>query len=129
MNINNQGARPNYQSSILPLSYLRNKGSSHATPRDLEREARHERWIGGAYLDLAEITERQSSIHILSSSYVIIELDPTVDFEQPRALYANVMNDTDRAHLVSNIVDHVRGVKSPEIKTKIREFFLSIVAL
>ena len=80
-------------------------------------------------MDLAEITERQSSIHILSSSYVIIELDPTVDFEQPRALYANVMNDTDRAHLVSNIVDHVRGVKSPEIKTKIREFFLSIVAL
>lgn len=50
-----------------------------------------------------------------------MELVPTVDFEQPRALYNNVMNDTDREHLVSNIVDHVRGVKSSDIKSKIRK--------
>lgn len=62
MAIDNQGPRPNYQSTILPLTYLRNKGSIHGSPRDVEREARHEKWVGGAYWDLSEITERQSSI-------------------------------------------------------------------
>ena len=59
MAINNQGARPNYQSTIAPLTYLSNKGSINGSPRDAEREAKHERWIGGAYWDLSEITERQ----------------------------------------------------------------------
>ena len=61
MAINNQGARPNYQSTIVPLTYLRNKGSVHGSARDAEREAKHEKWIGGAYWDLSEVTERQSS--------------------------------------------------------------------
>lgn len=61
MNFNNQGARPNYQSSIVPLTYLSHKGSINGAVRDREREAAHERWIGGAYWDLAELTERQSS--------------------------------------------------------------------
>lgn len=52
----------------------------------------------------------------------MIELDPTVDFEQPRALWTTVMNNTDRAHTVDNLVGHIRGVKSPEIKANIRGF-------
>jgi len=60
----------------------------------------------------------------IKRSYVI-ELDPTVDFEQPRVLYTTVMKDVDRAHLVDNVVGHVRGVKSPVIKSKIREFPVS----
>jgi len=106
MAFNNQGLRPNYQSTISPLSYVNHKGSIHGAPRDFEREKRHETWLGGAYWDLSEITE--------------------LDFEQPRALYNNVMNDTDREHLVSNIVDHVRGVKSSDIKSKILSYWASI---
>ena len=45
-----------------------------------------------------------------------------VDFEQPRALYREVMNDTDRAHLVSNIAGHLGGAKSAEIKARTRTF-------
>ena len=39
-------------------------------------------------------------------------------------LYTTVMKDVDRDHLVNNIVDHVRGVKSPVIKARVREFFI-----
>lgn len=48
--------------------------------------------------------------------------DSLVDFEQPRALYREVMNDTDRAHLVSNIAGHLGGAKSAEIKARTRTF-------
>lgn len=36
---------------------------------------------------------------------------PNSDFEQPRALYERVMSDTDRAHLVHNIVQHLGNAK------------------
>lgn len=124
MAINNQGARPNYQSTIVPLTYLRHKGSANGAARDAEREANHEKWIGGSYWDLSEITERQF-IHVFIQRNYVIELDFTVDFEQPRALYTTVMNDVDRAHLVDNVVGHVSGVKSPQLKQKIREFRFS----
>ena len=60
-------------------------------------------------------------IHILIKTSYVIELDPTVDFEQPRALYTKVLDDVGRDHLVNNVVEHVRGVKSPVIKSRIRE--------
>ena len=63
MAFNNQGARPNYQSSITPLSYAGRKGAIDGAAKDLEREAKHENWIGGAYRDLSEVTERESKIH------------------------------------------------------------------
>lgn len=55
---NNQGARPNYQSTIAPLSYNGKKGAIDGGVRDLEREAKHENWVAGAYRDLSEVTER-----------------------------------------------------------------------
>lgn len=53
-----QGNRPNYQSSIQPLKYEGRKATIDATVRDLEREAKHENFIGAAYRDLSEVTER-----------------------------------------------------------------------
>jgi catalase len=106
MAINNQGARPNYQSSTAPLTYVENKGAIHGSPRDREREANHETWVGGAYWDLSEVTE--------------------LDFEQPRALYQNVMNDTDRDHLVSNLAGHLGNIKSPVIKARTLSYFASV---
>ena len=64
MAINNQGPRPNYQSSIVPLSYIRNKGTLMGNACDFERAAKHETWLGGAFLDLSEVTERQSHTHM-----------------------------------------------------------------
>ena len=55
---NNQGARPNYQSTISPLTYNGKKGSLDGAARDYAREAKHESWVGGAFRDLSEITER-----------------------------------------------------------------------
>ncbi|KAF8841477.1 catalase-domain-containing protein [Paxillus ammoniavirescens] len=106
MAINNQGARPGYQSTIAPLTFLKYKGAINGSPRDYERAAKHETWIGGAFWDLSEVTE--------------------LDFEQPRALYQNVMNDTDRDHLVSNIAGHLGNVKSPVIKARTLSYFASV---
>ncbi|KAF9219293.1 catalase [Gyrodon lividus] len=106
MTINNQGVRPNYQSTVAPLTYLRPRGAITSNPRDYEREAKHETWIGGAFWDLSEITE--------------------LDFEQPRALYQQVMSDTDRDHLVSNIAGHMGNVKSPVIKARALSYFASV---
>ena len=50
MTINHQGPRPNYQSSIAPLTYK---------PKPYE-DAQHEIFLGTAQADLSEITERES---------------------------------------------------------------------
>ncbi|KAG6335420.1 hypothetical protein ID866_3667 [Astraeus odoratus] len=106
MTINNQGARPNYQSSIVPLSYIHNKGTLTGDARSLERADKHERWVGGAFLDLSEVTE--------------------LDFEQPRALYQKVMSDTDRAHLISNLTGHLSRVKSREIRDRVLSYWACV---
>ena len=54
-----QGNRPNYQSSIQPLTYAGKKGTIDSSARDLERELKHEIFIGGAWRDLNEVTERE----------------------------------------------------------------------
>ncbi|MGA2924644.1 MAG: catalase [Solirubrobacteraceae bacterium] len=40
------------------------------------------------------------------------------DFVQPRALYRKVMNDTDREHLVANIVTHASDEVTPEMQQR-----------
>lgn len=78
----NQGNRPNYQSSIQPLSYLK--------PRyDISQ---HEQFIGGALFDLSVITE--------------------LDFEQPRALWTRVFDDGAKARFISNVAGHLGSAKS-----------------
>ena len=49
MAINNQGSRPNYQSSLIPLSYK-------AKPYE---SVKHEVWLGHANVHLSLITERE----------------------------------------------------------------------
>lgn len=46
----NQGSRPNYQSTILPLQYKKK-------PYDA-KFIKHEEWLGYANYDLSEINER-----------------------------------------------------------------------
>lgn len=53
-----QGSAPNYQSSIQPLTYSGRKGTLQGSVRDEALVARHEAFIGGAWRDLSEITER-----------------------------------------------------------------------
>ncbi|KAA1477789.1 catalase [Dentipellis sp. KUC8613] len=85
-----QGARPNYQSTISPLTYL-------SKPYE-DKEAKHEQWIGFAHSELSEINE--------------------LDFEQPRALFQKVMSDTDREHLVYNLSVHMKNIRTPAIRDR-----------
>ncbi|KAL5504825.1 hypothetical protein ACEPAH_7488 [Sanghuangporus vaninii] len=92
----NQGARPNYQSSIQPLTYK--KKPYH--------DAKHERFLGHAQADLSEITE--------------------LDFEQPRALYQKVMDDTQREHFVHNVAVHIKNCKSKEVIARQLSVFAAV---
>jgi catalase len=106
MAFNNQGARPNYQSTISPLSYAGRKGAIDGAAKDQQREVTHERWIGSAYRDLSEVTE--------------------LDFEQPRALWTKVFDDTAKAHFVSNVAGHISGAKSAQIKARQLAVFAAV---
>ncbi|KAI9454209.1 catalase [Russula earlei] len=94
----NQGARPNYQSTISPLTY-REKPYANT-------EHKHEVWAGYARAHLYEVTE--------------------LDFEQPRNLYRKVLSDLDRKHLVDNIAGHLGLVKSAEIKARQLSVFAAV---
>ncbi|KAF8493591.1 catalase [Gautieria morchelliformis] len=91
-----QGARPNYQSSIVPLKYSKRPFYSH----------KHEQFLGGATLDLSEVTE--------------------LDFEQPRALWSKVMDDGARERLVQNFAGHLGGAKSAEVKARQLSVFAAV---
>jgi catalase len=107
MNVVSQGARPNYQSSIQPLTYTKSNASS-----------RHETFVGAAVFDLSEVTERESTVANKHGADAVL-----VDFEQPRALWQKVMAKDPEAQdrFVKNVAGHLGGAKSAEIKARQRE--------
>ncbi|KAK4702110.1 catalase, partial [Phenoliferia sp. Uapishka_3] len=93
MAFNNQGSRPNYQSSIQPLTY---RPAPYTT-------SKHEQFLGAATADLSFVTE--------------------LDFEQPRDLWTRVYDEAAKTRFVNNITGHLSAVKSAEIKSKVLAMF------
>ncbi|WP_406319278.1 catalase [Streptosporangium sp. NBC_01639] len=58
----------------------------------------------------------QVSGEIIRSAYTLHREDD--DYGQPRALWENVLSDTDRAHLVSNVVGHA---SAPEVTAEMKK--------
>jgi catalase len=50
------------------------------------------------------------------------------DFIQPRTLYRDVMDDTDRDHLVTNIVAHAGDHVSADVQARVVEYWTSVDA-
>jgi catalase len=50
------------------------------------------------------------------------------DFAQPGALYRDVMSETDREHLATNIVNHVRQGVLTEVQARVVEYWASVDA-
>jgi catalase len=48
------------------------------------------------------------------------------DFGQPGALYRDVMNDTDRDHLVTNIVGHASAGVSDDVQRRVVEYWTNV---
>ncbi|MBI4298098.1 MAG: catalase [Chloroflexi bacterium] len=48
------------------------------------------------------------------------------DFVQPRALYQKALSQTDREHLVSNIVNHVKQGVTDEVKARVIEYWRQV---
>jgi catalase len=93
---NNQGPRPGYQSTLAPLTHLPRPYDTHD----------HEIFLGAAAAELSEITE--------------------LDFEQPRALVNEVMDEKARANLISNIASHLGNVKQHDIKARQLSIFAAV---
>ncbi|KWU47565.1 catalase-domain-containing protein [Rhodotorula sp. JG-1b] len=89
----NQGNRPNYKSSIQPLTY-------RPARYDFSK---HEKFTGECVNQLSLITE--------------------LDFEQPRQLWEKVFDDAARKRFVSNVAGHLGGAKSDEIKQRTLSVF------
>ncbi|KAI0319685.1 catalase [Amylostereum chailletii] len=98
MAFHNQGSRPNYQSSMAPLSY-------RPKPYD-GKEAVHETWIGNARAELSVVSG--------------------LDFEQARILYSKVLDQTARDSVIRNVADHMKNVRSAEIKTRQLSVFAAV---
>lgn len=64
MAFNNQGSRPNYQSTILPLN--------HPAPVYDTRD--HEVFLGAAAPELSEITERTSFLSTISPLMISVKI-------------------------------------------------------
>jgi catalase len=65
-----------------------------------------------------------TSGEITRSPYVLHAEDD--DFVQPRALWSNVFSDTDRAHLVANVVGHLKMDVRPDIVARAVEYWRSV---
>jgi catalase len=50
------------------------------------------------------------------------------DFVQPGTLYRDVMNDTDREHLATNIIAHAGDGVSPEIQQRVVGYWTNVDA-
>ena len=50
------------------------------------------------------------------------------DFVQPRALYRDVMDETDRAHLVTNIVAHASDGVSDDVQRRVIGYWTNVDA-
>lgn len=62
---------------------------------------------------------------IIRSAYTLHAEDD--DYGQPRALWENVLSETDRAHLVSNIVGHASAPEvTAEMKKRVVEYWRNI---
>jgi catalase len=89
MAVNNQGNRPNYASTIQPLTYKKN-------PYELSQH--DQQFTGPAISDLSTVTE--------------------ADFVQPRALWQKVFDDKERANYVENVSGHLGGVRSTIVRDR-----------
>lgn len=106
-----QGSRPNYQSSMQPLTYQENPGwiygesCAGGEACDEERRVNHENFVGAAYRDLSEFTE--------------------LDLEQPRVLW-ELWNATEKEAIVGNLASHMVNIKNIEITNRQLSIFAAI---
>ncbi|WP_440100361.1 catalase [Streptosporangium sp. H16] len=83
--------------------------------------------VGGPAADPAryEGEHYQVTGEIIRSAYTLHREDD--DFVQPRALWENVLSDTDRSHLVSNVVGHASAPEvTPEMKKRVVEYWTNV---
>ncbi|MDP9847339.1 catalase [Streptosporangium lutulentum] len=83
--------------------------------------------MGGPVADptLFEGENYQVSGEIIRSAYTLHSEDD--DYGQPRALWENVLSDTDRSHLVSNVVGHASAPEvTAEMKKRVVEYWTNV---
>ncbi|WP_248963329.1 catalase [Sphaerisporangium perillae] len=99
-----------------PMTYL-NPGDPVYAPNSMGGPvADPELWKGESYELAGEI---------IRSAYILHSQDD--DYGQPRTLWENVLSDTDKQHLVANIVDHASAPEvTADMKVRVVEYWRNI---
>lgn len=113
----NQGARPNYLSSIV---------TCNAASDDM-KGVEVKKYLGvvpkwsedKSAIIQAERSKRSHEEKIWSNSYDYISGFSELDVEQPRALYKNVYNEEQKKDFIEAIVGHASNISVPEIKSRV----------
>jgi len=92
----NQGNRPNYQSTLSPIKLA-------PSPYD---DTNHTIWVGGAVRYLSRF-------------------DPSVDFDWPRMFWAG-LSKTDQDNFINNVVGHLGLVMSQKVKERQVALFYNV---
>jgi len=82
--------------------------------------------FGGPQADpgFAETTWGVEGGEMIRSAYTLHKEDD--DFGQPRTFWENVLSDTDKAHLVSNIVGHATNAVSPAVQERVIQYWTNV---
>jgi catalase len=74
---------------------------------------------------VADPTKKHATFAVFGNAGRYAHDHPNTDFEQPRALFRKVMNETDRTHLIENIVGSLGGARR-DIQEKMVKLFYKV---
>lgn len=120
----NQGFKPNYLSSTLPIKSVSNDATKYSNGLPPIEEKKYLGVVSKKAEDKYTIlqAERAKKAHeekIWLKSYDYISGFSELDVEQPRVLYQKVFSDEDRKEFTENLVGHASTIVFPEIKEKV----------
>ncbi|EDO14554.1 hypothetical protein Kpol_284p1 [Vanderwaltozyma polyspora DSM 70294] len=124
MQMYNQGSLPNY---------ISNQANAKIQFKDLTTSQLYANKFKGLVLDVdeqtyiqqqeAERTRHENAIDAKLNDYYTINGISPLDFEQPRALYEKVFDDSSRRAFIENVVAHASNAGNDELKLRVAQYF------
>lgn len=125
---NNQGARPNYLSSVVPINSVSDDPSKTVNGLQPVIENKFLGIVPQQAVDKYTIlqAERNKRAHeekIWLKSYDYISGFSELDVEQPRKLYQNVFDDKQKKMFIEAVVGHASSISVPHIKERVPQLW------
>lgn len=126
--IDNQGSRPNYLSSLLPINSTSNDPKSYKNGLPPVEEKKYLGVVPKQSTDKYEILQKERNLRaheerIWLKSYDYVSGFSELDVEQPRALYKNIISKQDKEDFIEAIVGHASKISVPQIKERVPQLW------